>query len=128
MKFLLDTHLLLWIASDSDQLSNQARNLITALDSELFFSAASLWEIVIKQSLGRQDFQVDVRLLRQGLLDNDYQEIQISSKQAITVANLPPIHKDPFGHILIAQAMVEEITLLTSDKLVAQYSGPIQLV
>ena len=128
MKFLLDTHLLLWIAADSDRLSNKAKRLITCLDNELFFSAANLWEIAIKQSLKRQDFQVDARLLRQGLLDNNYQEIQISSKQAIAIANLPPIHKDPFDRILIAQAIVEEITLLTSDKLVAQYSGPIQLV
>lgn len=94
----------------------------------MFFSAASIWEIVIKTGLGRADFQVDVRVLRRGLFDNGYSELSITSEHTIAVDHLPAIHKDPFDRILVAQANVEGITLLTSDELVAQYSGPIRAV
>ncbi len=128
MKLLLDTHLLLWAAGLPERLSAQARRLIEAADSELFFSAASLWEIAIKRGLGREDFQVDVRLLRRGLLDNGYSELPIGSEHAVAVDSLPAIHKDPFDRILVAQAMLEGITLITSDTLVAQYPGPVRKV
>jgi PIN domain nuclease of toxin-antitoxin system len=128
MKLLLDTHLLLWIAEGSDRLSEQARQLIEAPNAELFFSAASLWEIAIKNGLGRDDFRVDVRLLRRGLLDNNYSELPITSEHAVAITNLPVIHKDPFDRMLVAQAMVEGISLVTSDALVAQYPGTIRKV
>ncbi|WP_050465658.1 type II toxin-antitoxin system VapC family toxin [Herbaspirillum autotrophicum] len=126
MKLLLDTHILLWAAGQPDRLSSAATALLEAPENELFFSAASLWEIAIKHSLGRDDFKVDASVLRRGLLDNGYSELPIVSEHAITVRTLPPIHKDPFDRMLIAQAMVEGITLLTADALVAQYPGPIQ--
>ncbi len=128
MKVLLDTHILLWAAGVPERLSPPARLLIEAPDSELFFSAASLWEIAIKHGLGRRDFQVNARLLRRGLLDNGYSELPIGSEHAVAIDSLPAIHKDPFDRILVAQATVEGITLLTSDTLVAQYPGPIRLV
>ena len=81
----------------------------------------------IKRGVGRDDFQVDPRLLRRGLLDNGYTELAITSEHAITVDLLPPIHKDPFDRVLIAQAMVEGITLLTADPIVARYPGPVRL-
>ncbi|MBL3527827.1 MAG: type II toxin-antitoxin system VapC family toxin [gamma proteobacterium endosymbiont of Lamellibrachia anaximandri] len=128
MKLLLDTHLLLWAAGEPDRLSADARGLISEVENELFFSAASLWEIAIKSGLGRDDFQADARLLRRGLLDNGYSELPIGSEHAVAIDSLPPIHKDPFDRILVAQAMVEGITLLTSDSLVAQYPGPVKRV
>jgi len=128
MKFLLDTHLLLWTAGDPKRLSAKARKLISEPTSELFFSAASLWEIAIKSGLGRNDFKVDARLLRRGLLDNGYSELPIGSEHAVAIDSLPPIHKDPFDRMLIAQAMVEGITLLTSDAVVAQYPGAVRKV
>jgi PIN domain nuclease of toxin-antitoxin system len=128
MKLLLDTHLLLWAAGEPHRLSEQARELINTPESELFFSAASLWEVAIKQGLGRDDFQVDARLLRRGLLDNGYSELPIDSEHAVTVNSLPAVHKDPFDRILVAQAMVEGITLLTADSLVAKYPGPVRMV
>ena len=128
MKLLLDTHLLLWSAGKTERLSTEARALIEALDNELFFSSASLWEVVIKRGLGRDDFKVDARLLRRGLLDNGYSELPIGSEHVVAIDNLPPIHKDPFDRILVAQAQVEGITLLTADPTVAQYPGPIRLV
>ena len=128
MKLLLDTHLLLWAAGEPDRLSTDAQTLIGAQENELFFSAASLWEIAIKRGLGRNDFQVDTRLLRRGLLDNGYSELPIGSEHVVAIESLPPIHKDPFDRILVAQAMVEGITILTSDSLVAQYPGPVRKV
>lgn len=127
MKLLLDTHVLLWAAGTPDRLSAAALALIASQENELFFSAASLWEIAIKRGLGRSDFQVDARLLRRGLLDNGYNELAIGSEHAVAIDSLPPIHKDPFDRILVGQATVEGIVLLTVDSLVAQYPGPIRL-
>lgn len=128
MKLLLDTHLLLWAAGSPGQLPAAARALLEDPHNELLFSAASLWEIAIKRGLGRPDFQVDARVLRRGLLDNGYQELAIGSEHAVSIDSLPPLHKDPFDRMLVAQATVEGITLLTADTWVAQYPGPIRQV
>ena len=128
MKLLLDTHLLLWAAHDPKRLTKAARALIENSENELFFSAASLWEITIKQGFGRQDFRVDARLLRRGLLDNGYTELSITSEHAINTGQLAYTHKDPFNRILLAQATVEGITLLTNDRRLARYPGPIRKV
>ncbi len=128
MKLLLDTHILLWVAAKPDKLSIKAKVLIEQPENTLLFSAASIWELAIKGGLGRADFNVDVRLLRRSLLDNGYQELSIDSVHAVAVDQLPPIHKDPFDRILIAQAMVEGITLVTADAMVAEYPGAIQLI
>ena len=128
MKLLLDTHLLLWAAGPCERLSEVARAMIESPDNELFFSAASLWEIAIKNGLGRDDFQVDTRLLRRALLDNGYHELPITSAHAVAIDVLPSLHKDPFDRLLLAQAMVEGITLLSADAVVAQYPGPVRKV
>ncbi len=128
MKFLLDTHLLLWAAGKPKRLSRHARSLLDNSGNELYFSAASLWEVVIKRGLGREDFRVDPRLLRRGLLDNGYGELPIVSEHVVAVESLPAIHKDPFDRLLVAQATVEGITLLTTDSLLSQYPGPIRAI
>lgn len=128
MKLLLDTHLLLWAANEPKRLSKVARVLIGDLENELLFSAASLWEITIKRSLGREDFKVDARVLRRGLLDNGYTELPITSEHAVNLDQLPATHKDPFDRILVAQATVEGITLLTNDRRLMEYPGPIRKV
>jgi PIN domain nuclease of toxin-antitoxin system len=128
MKLLLDTHLLLWAAGEPRRLSKLARTLIDNPKNELLFSAASLWEVAIKRGLGRDDFKVDARLLRRGLLDNGYSELPIISDHVVATDGLPPLHKDPFDRMLVAQATVEGVTLLTVDSLVAQYPGPIRRV
>ena len=128
MKLLLDTHLLLWAANEPERLSARAKSFFDDPEHELLFSAASIWEIAIKNGLGRDDFKVDARLLRRGLFDNDYSELVVTSAHAVFVESLPLIHKDPFDRILVAQATVEGITLLTADSVVARYPGPIQLV
>ena len=128
MKVLLDTHMLLWAAGQPERLSPAALRLVNAPETELLFSAASLWEIAIKRSLGRTDFQVDARLLRRGLLDNGYGEVPITSEHVVATGDLPPIHKDPFDRVLVAQATIEGALLLTADPLVAQYPGPIRKI
>jgi PIN domain nuclease of toxin-antitoxin system len=128
VKLLLDTHLLLWAAGDPGRMSPAALALIEDAGNELFFSAASLWEISIKHGLGRVDFQADPRVLRRALLDNGYSELPIISEHAVAIEGLPPIHKDPFDRMLVAQATVEGITLLTADALLAQYPGPVRRV
>ncbi|HEX5325421.1 MAG TPA: type II toxin-antitoxin system VapC family toxin [Acetobacteraceae bacterium] len=128
MKLLIDTHLLLWAAGQPDRLPAEARMLIDDQDNQLSFSPASIWEVAIKNDLGRSDFRADARLLRRGLLDHGYGELPITSMHAVAIADLPPIHNDPFDRILIAQSMIEGITLLTSDAVVAQYPTPIRKV
>lgn len=127
MKLLLDTHLLIWAADNIERVPVAARALMTDPKSELIFSVASLWEIAIKSGLNRPDFQVNAGLLRRGLIDNGYRELPILSQHVIAIDALPPIHKDPFDRMLIAQATVEGILLLTDDSTVARYPGPLML-
>lgn len=128
MRLLLDTHLLLWAAGEPDKLSTRAKTLMEDQDNVLVFSAASLWEITIKTGLGRADFQVDPHLLRRGLIENGYEELPITSQHALAVGQLPDVHRDPFDRILVAQATVEGVLLLTHDPLVKAYPGPIEAV
>lgn len=128
MKLLLDTHLLLWAAGMPDRLPSRARTLIEHPEAEPLVSAASLWEVTIKSGLGRDDFVVDPGLLRRALLEHGYGELPITGSHATAVGRLPPIHKDPFDRILVAQAQVEGITLLTANAIVGRYPGPIQVL
>lgn len=128
MKLLLDTQLLLWAAGQPERLSARARKLLDDPQNELLFSAASLWEIAIKSTLGREDFQVEPRLLRRGLLDNGYVELPVTSEHAVGIDTLPPHHKDPFDRLLVAQALVEGVVLLTADAKLALYRGPVRKV
>ena len=126
MKYILDTQLLLWAAGNSRSLPRKVRRLLDDDSIQPVFSAASIWEIVIKNGLGRTDFETDPRILRRQLLENGYVELGITSEHALGVERLPPLHKDPFDRILIAQSMVEGIILLTCDPVMAQYPAPIQ--
>lgn len=127
MKLLLDTHMLLWVAGEPDKLSAKARNLILDTANDLFFSAASIWEIVIKRSLERPDFRVDPVRLRKMLVLNGYKEISVESEHALAIAFLPPLHKDPFDRILLAQARTEGLQLLTVDAQIANYGDGVIL-
>jgi PIN domain nuclease of toxin-antitoxin system len=128
MKLLLDTQLLLWAAGQPEKLSGEARALLEAPENELLFSAASIWEITIKSGLGREDFRVEPRVLRRGLLDNGYSELPITGQHAVGVDALPGLHRDPFDRLLVAQAQSEGIMLITTDAQVAQFPGPVRRV
>ncbi|MXY00078.1 MAG: type II toxin-antitoxin system VapC family toxin [Chloroflexi bacterium] len=128
MRALLDTHVLLWAVGDPARLPVQTLDLLGDPATELAFSAASIWEIVIKNSLGRSDFRIEPRNLRSGLIDHGYQEIEIGSDHAIAVGHLPSIHRDPFDRILLAQALVEDVTLFTVDPVLDRYPAPVRLI
>lgn len=128
MRLLPDTHLLLWGAVAPERLSALARRLISDEQHELSYSAASLWEVAIKIALGKRDFTTGVAHLRERLLANGYQELPVTGRHAVAVAGLPLIHKDPFDRLLVAQALVEDITLLTVDARLARYPAPVRLI
>ncbi|HWG22162.1 MAG TPA: type II toxin-antitoxin system VapC family toxin [Terracidiphilus sp.] len=128
MKFLLDTQLDLWILLDHPKLRAEARNLLIDPANEFVFSVSSIWEIAIKRSLKRPDFLHDPRIIRRQLIEDGHEELPVLGQHAVAVDSLPPIHKDPFDRLLIAQAMVEGILLLTADPVIARYPGPIRKV
>lgn len=128
MKLLLDTHVLLWAAGQPDRMSSTMREMLEEPRNDLVFSVVSLWEVLIKSSLRREDFQADARLLRRGLMENGYHELEIKGEHTLAVEGLPPIHKDPFDRMLVAQSIVEGILLLTADPQVAQYPGPVRFL
>jgi len=121
MKLLLDTHILLWAAGQPEKLSQSAEKLLSTPDNALFFSSASLWEIVIKRGLGRDDFKVDPVRLRKMLIAHGYTELPITAEHALKVETLPLLHKDPFDRMLLAQARTEGMLLLTVDASILQY-------
>ena len=128
MKLLPDTHLLVWLADGSSALPEAAADLMRDPDNDVVFSVASLWEVAIKFALGRPEFDLDPRVLRRGLLDNGFSELEVTAQHALATVLLPSIHKDPFDRLLIAQATVEGMTLLTVDATILRYPGPIQRV
>ena len=125
MILLLDTDVLLWAAGKPERLTVSARSLLEDPTNELLFSAASFWEITIKLDLGRDDFQVDPHLLRRGLLDNGYRELPVTASHVLAMRHLPPLHRDPFDRMLLAQAQTEGAVLVTADATVARYPGSI---
>lgn len=128
MKFLLDTQLVLWIPSNDPRLSPSALQLLGVRENGFLFSTVSLWEIAIKRSSGKENFQIDPRGIRTQLLRAGYEELPVLGPHAVAVDTLSWIHKDPFDRLLIAQASVEGITLLTTDATIARYPGPIKRV
>ena len=128
MKLLLDTHIVLWAAGQPEKLSESARILLTTSGNVLFFSAASIWEIVIKRGLGREDFKVDPHRLRKMLIVHGYTELPVTAEHALSVEALPLLHKDPFDRLLLAQARTEGMLLLTVDAAVIQYQESVVAV
>lgn len=128
MKILLDTHFILWTLLEPSRLIPQVRFYIDDPANEPVFSTASIWEIAIKKALGKPKFQAEPSVLRRSMLNAGYIELPVLGEHAVAIAGLPPIHKDPFDRLLVAQASVEGILLLTSDRIVARYPGPIRLM
>ena len=128
MTLLLDTHLVLWALIWPDRLSDDARHLISDPENRLLFSVVTIWEVAIKTALRRPDFTTDPAALHRKLLDDAFEELAVNGAHAIATGGLPHIHRDPFDRLLLAQAMVEGVTLLTADPVLARYSGPVRLV
>lgn len=128
MNLLIDTHVLLWAAFDQKRVPSAARALILDRSNALWFSVASLWEVAIKRSLERADFQVEAGPLRAGLLAAGYAEMPVEGRHVLALATLPPLHRDPFDRILVAQAQAEGSLLLTADRMLSGYGGLVRVV
>lgn len=125
---LLDTHLVLWMALAPERLSKTARRLVEPRAQALAFSDATLWEVAIKTSLGRDGFEVDPAALRSGLLGEGLTEIAIRPEHLFAVARLPWHHRDPFDRLLVAQAAFEKLTLLSADAALKAYGRFVRVV
>jgi PIN domain nuclease of toxin-antitoxin system len=123
MRILLDTHLLLWSLSQPSKLSTTVRRKIDA--AEVYASAASIWEISIKSTLGKLD--ANPREVLDGIEPAGFNLLAVSGEHAARVAELPLLHKDPFDRILVAQALVEPMILLTNDGALQEYGSFVSL-
>ncbi|MCT0224008.1 type II toxin-antitoxin system VapC family toxin [Synechococcus sp. CS-1328] len=128
MHLLLDTHLVVWAMGSPERLPAGLTEMLEDPLNTPVFSVASLWELVIKQALGRPDFNVQPAVLRRALLDGDWQELAIEARHALAVAQLPPLHRDPFDRLLLAQAASEGLLLITADTQLASYPGPVRFM
>ena len=126
--YLLDTHVLLWVAQDSPRLSAVARDILANPKHDILISAANVWEVVIKSGLGRGDFVVDPVRLRERAIRAGFGELPIRAPHVLEIGALPMVHSDPFDRILLAQARVEQLVLLTNDEKVLQYGHPAKAV
>ncbi len=128
MRLLLDTHILLWALVEPARLTAGTRSLLEDPANEVAFSAASIWEIAIKASLGRIGFAVRPGRIAQAARETGFVELAIGADTAARVVDLPPHHRDPFDRLLIAQAMADPMWLYTADPLLPRYSDLVRLV
>ena len=128
MRLLLDTHLLVWAMGSPERLSAALAAMLQDPANTPVFSVASLWELVIKQGLGKPDFRVEPALLRRALLDGGWQELPVQAHHALAVAALPLLHRDHFDRLLLAQASSDGLLLITADQQLAAYPGPVRLM
>ena len=128
MRLLVDTHLLLWAAARSRRLPKEARRLLESTTNEVHYSAASLWEIAIKLGLRRTEFQVDLGRLLIALSEMGFLELPVTGAHVERVAALPPVHKDPFDRMLVAQSLSEPLVLLTNDEVLGGYGEVVRVV
>jgi PIN domain nuclease of toxin-antitoxin system len=125
LNLLLDTHVALWAIIDSRNLPQMARDLIMSPKTTVWVSAASVWEIAIKHSLGRGDMPVSGQDALRYFQESEYRILAVEAEHAVAVEQLPAHHQDPFDRILVAQSLVEPMRLMTHDPLVARYSDTI---
>jgi PIN domain nuclease of toxin-antitoxin system len=128
MNYLLDTHILIWAASNNEKLPRIAAKIIEDRENLLWVSVASFWEIAIKRSKLGAAFPVEVGPLRAGLFSNGYEELAIEARHVVLVQDLPRFHTDPFDRLLVVQAKAEGMVLLTSDQALAAYGDFVQVV
>jgi PIN domain nuclease of toxin-antitoxin system len=128
VRVLIDTHLLLWAVASSRRLPKEARALLLDTSNEVYYSAASVWEVAIKNALRRRDFRADPAVLVRALAESGFSELPVTAAHAARVAGLPAIHRDPFDRLLVAQSLAEPMTLLTNDAALLGYGPLVQLV
>ena len=128
MRLLLDTHVLLWAVAASRRLPKSARALIQDQENEVFYSAASVWEVSIKAGFRRSDFEIDVEQFHASLPQAGFSEMPVRAAHAVAVSKLPELHSDPFDRMLVAQALLEPLVLVTNDELLAKYPAPVRMI
>jgi PIN domain nuclease of toxin-antitoxin system len=128
MRILLDTHLLLWAMAASRKLPAAVKTQLLDPANEVYYSAASVWEIAIKSGLRRKDFRIDLEALKGALRESGFLELPVTATHAVAVAQLPEIHKDPFDRLLVAQSIAEPLTLLTNDAVLADYWDGVKVI
>jgi len=128
MRLLVDTHLLLWAVARSRRLPKQARRLLENPRNEVHYSAASLWEIAIKLGLRRSGFNLELGEVRRALAEMGFVELPVTGAHAERLVALPPIHKDPFDRMLVAQSQSEPLILLANDDALAGYGDLVNVV
>lgn len=126
MRILLDTHIFVWWLANDRKLPKAAEPLILDPDNEIHVSAASIWEISIKEALGQ--IQVDPSLLVASIADSGFRELPVSARHAIETGKLPPHHRDPFDRLLVAQSRIEPMYLLSHDRQLAAYGDTVLIV
>lgn len=122
MNYLLDTHILLWILIDPDKVPGPMRRLVEDTGNRVWFSAASIWEIAIKHSLAKADFAVEPAVIWKAARETGLEELAVTAEHTVAVDSLPWLHKDPFDRLLVAQARVAGMKLLSVDPEVNAYS------
>jgi len=125
MRLLLDTHVVLWALSEPDRLSDESKSLIQGAD-QLFVSSASIWEMAIKESIGKLEIDLDATMSE--LAGMGVSELPISWQHSKKVQELPHHHRDPFDRLLISQAICEPLILLTHDKILTKYTDLVRLI
>ena len=126
MHLLLDTHLLVWAMGSPERLPTGLVDMLEDPCNAPVFSVASLWELVMKSALNRPDFNVQPGLLRRTLLESGWEELPVQAQHVFAVADLPPLHRDHFDRLLLAQAKAEALLLITADQQLAAYPGPVR--
>lgn len=121
MRFLLDTHILLWAVAQPNLLPPTVSEVLTDTQNSIYFSVINLWKMVIKSSLPRSELKIEASVARREALTYGFRELQVTAEHAFAVRALPPLYKDPFNRMLIAQARVEGMELLTVDIRVQRY-------
>ena len=119
MRLLLDTHVLLWWLADDRKLAKPAREIIANPDNDVHVSSASVWEAAIKAALGRLEIELDD--LEDAIVQNGFRPLPVGFRHAITAGRLPSVHRDPFDRMLVAQASVEELRVVSHDRIFERY-------
>ena len=122
MRFLLDTHTFLWWVADDPQLSLSAKTIISNPDNEIYFSVVSAWEIIIKVGTGKFSLSEPPEVyIPSRITSNQFETLTVQMPHILRINGLPNFHKDPFDRLLIAQSLVEDLSLITVDEAIAQY-------
>ena len=121
MKYLLDTHAIIWIFEDAPQISSKVKDIIRDTDNKIFISSVSLWEIAIKVNLNKLDLKIELHELLMIIKNSEIVVIQIEDAFLEKLSSLPYIHKDPFDRLIVSSAIIEDLIIITSDENIRKY-------